>query len=58
MEHYMEDNQTKSSWYGFMEFEKDLMRKIGWIIETNFDRIRAKFPSIPAQREKMIARQS
>lgn len=58
MEHY-EDNQTKSSsWYGFMEFEKDLMRKIGWIIETNFDRIRAKFRSIPAQREKMIARQS
>lgn len=58
MEHYMEDNQTKSSWYGFMEFEKDLMRKIGWIIETNFDRIRARFRSIPAQREKMIARQS
>lgn len=56
MEHYMEDNQTKSSWYGFMEFEKDLMRKIGWIIETNFDRIRGKFRSI--QREKMIARQS
>lgn len=26
MEHYMEDNQTKSSWYGFMEFEKDLMK--------------------------------
>lgn len=58
MEHY-EDNQTESSsWYGFMEFEKDLMRKIGWIIETNFDRIRARFRSIPAQREKMIARQS